>query len=140
MNRPLPDVSAPEFAPFWSGTEAGEIRLPFCPACGQPHWPPRPICPHCRNMAFVWRPVSGKGTVYTWTVVEHQTTPGIRPPYVVALVELAGYPSVRLLGQLTGVAPHRLCIGMPVIATFDRMREGVTLVNWTTEPEPAEGH
>ena len=78
-----------------------------------------------------------QGRLYTWTVVEHQTTPGLPAPYTVGLVEIAGHPGVRLLGQITADASGSLWIGMPLKARFDRVGEGVTLVNWT--PEDPQG-
>jgi len=136
MSRPLPDISDPEFAPFWAGAAAGELRLVFCSACGHPRWPPRPLCPDCQSFDFEWRQVVPRGRLYTWTVVEHQTTPGVPAPYIVGLVELDEYPGVRLLGQVTADPSRPLFVGTPMTARFDRVAEAVTLVNWT--PSDAE--
>jgi len=133
MTRPLPDVTDPEFAPFWEGAACGELRLVFCSQCQASRWPPRAICARCHSFAFEWRQVAARGNLYTWTVVEHQTTPGIQAPYAVGLVEIAGHPGVRLLGQVTRDAARPLEIGMPLAARFEHVAEGVTLVNWTPE-------
>ena len=133
-SRPLPDVDDPEFAPFWAGTATGELRLVFCTRCNEVRWPPRPICAHCHSFEFDWRAVSARGRLYTWTGVEHQTTAGIEPPYVVALVEMADHPTVRLLGHVLADATT-LTIGMPLVARFDPVADRVTLVNWTPEED-----
>jgi len=131
MTRPLPDIDDPEFAPFWAGAAAGELLLVFCSSCDRPRWPPRPICAHCQSFELEWRAVDARGRLYTWTGVEHQTTRDLPPPYVVGLVEIADHPDVRLLGQIVDVAPGVLRIGMPMVARFDAVADGLTLVNWT---------
>jgi uncharacterized OB-fold protein len=141
MTQPLPDVHDPEFAPFWAGAAEGELRLVFCSRCQHPRWPPRPICPDCGWFDFEWRRVRPEGHLYTWTIVEHQTTPGIPPPYVVGLVEVSEYRGVRLLGQIVGDFPRPLQIGMSVVARFDRISDAVTLVNWSpTELQTGESN
>ena len=137
MTRPLPDVGDPEFAPFWAGAVKGELRLVFCLQCQHPRWPPRAICPYCGDFNLEWRRVRAAGRLYTWTVVEHQTTPDIPPPYVVGLVEIEEHPSVRLLGHIVSDT-QRLRIGLSVVARFDRVSEAVTLINWAPT-EPREG-
>lgn len=137
MSRPLPDTSDPEFAPFWAGALAGELRLVFCSKCQQPQWPPRPMCGRCGGFEFDWRAVGTSGRLYTWTVVQHQTTPGLPPPYVVGLVELADHPGVRLLGQVIGDIGS-LSAGMSLVARFDRQNDSVALVNWVA-PDHSTG-
>jgi uncharacterized OB-fold protein len=131
MTRPLPDTDDLEFAPFWAGAAAGELRLVFCSSCDRPRWPPRPVCAHCHGFEFTWRAVEPHGRLYTWTGVEHQTTRDLPPPYIVGLVEIADHPGVRLLGQVIGVHHEALRIDMPMVARFDVLTDGVTLVNWT---------
>lgn len=129
MSRPLPDVDDPEFAPFWSGTSAGELRLVFCARCDEVRWPPRPVCPRCRSFELEWRAVDPRGHLHTWTVVEHQTTADMPPPYVVGLVQIADHPTVRLIGQIDAGAAS-LVIDLPLTTRFDQVDERVTLVNW----------
>ena len=129
MSGPLPEIADPEFAPFWEGTAAGELRLVFCTTCGTVRWPPRPICAHCQSFEFEWRAVPPEGSLYTWTGVEHKTTAGIDPPYVVGLVTITEHPTIRLLGQVLA-ANADLTVDMPLVAQFDEVAEGVSLVNW----------
>jgi uncharacterized OB-fold protein len=130
MSGPLPEIADPEFAPFWEGTASGELRLVFCTKCGTVRWPPRPICAHCQSFEFEWRAVRPEGRLYTWTGVEHKTTAGIDPPYVVGLVTITEHSTIRLLGQVLA-ANADLTMDMPLVAQFDEVAEGVTLVNWT---------
>jgi uncharacterized OB-fold protein len=121
------------FLPFWEGTEARELRVQQCGQCGRHRWPPRPICTNCQSMETKWVAVEPRGALYSWTVVGHQTVAGVAPPYAVGLVELPDI-GVRLLGQIVGIEPSQLAIGMALRATFEASGAGVTLCNWTPDP------
>ena len=135
-SRPLPDVEDPEFVRFWNGTRRGEIRVQACGHCHTPRWPPRSLCTVCHSIETEWVAASLTGTLHTWTVVMHQTMPGVEPPYVVGLVDLDEPAGIRLLGNVIAIAPQNLEIGMPLRAHFVKMSEHVTLVNWVEGGRP----
>ena len=65
--------------------------------------PPDVVCPHCGTTepAFAFVPVSGRGTVRSWTVVRQAFLPGFDDlPFVLVDVELDEQPEVRLIGRL----------------------------------------
>lgn len=130
-DRPLPDIEDPQFAPFWQGTARCELRVPRCAVCRAYGWPPRPVCAGCHGMDFRWEPAPAHGQLYTWTVVAHQTMQAFPPPYVVGLVELA--PGLRMLGNVVGVEPGALTVGLRLRAQFAPVAEAVTLVNWAPD-------
>ncbi len=113
-------ASTPEFQPFFEHLRAGRLAFPFCRDCGQGHWYPMPLCPHCQSAEIAWRPVEGPGEVFTWTVVRHAFDPALadRLPYVVALVVFAEAPGVRLLTNLIEVEADAIAIGMAVAPVF----------------------
>lgn len=96
----LPDIEHPDFAPFWEGCAAGELRIPECEN-GHRFWPPRPVCPACLAALAGWPAVAPEGALFTWTVVHRTRLAGFeeRTPYVIALVTLRDLPSVRLLAR-----------------------------------------
>jgi len=51
----------PETQPYWDGAREGRLMLPWCEDCGQPHFHPRAICPHCGAARLQWRQASGRG-------------------------------------------------------------------------------
>ncbi len=114
-------------APFWEAARAGRLVVQECQSCRQSWHPPLPRCPHCHAAGLGWRPVSGEGTVYTYTVVRHPTHHAFADevPYVVALVALAEGP--RLVTALLGVAPDEVRVGQPVRAVFRDVAAGVAL-------------
>lgn len=126
---PVPDREDPLFAPFWDGTDRGELRVQRCPSCGLHRWPPRPMCRRCHALGAEWVSVEPVGTLYSWVGVRRQTVRGLPTPYDVGLVELDAQP-VRMLGRLIGLASDGIRIGMALEARFDAGDSGVTLVNW----------
>jgi uncharacterized OB-fold protein len=68
---------------------------------------------------------SGRGTVYSYTVVHRPPRPAFAVPYIVAIVELdEGW---HMLTNLVDVAPAAVTVGMPVEASFRPMSEEITL-------------
>ena len=125
--RPLPRPSAAT-RPFWDGCREGVLRLPWCRACGRPHFFPRAFCPHCLGPDLEWRAASGHGRVWSHSTVRlsfwgKAFDDGL--PYVVAIVELE--EGVRMLSNVVGCLPERVTIGMPVSVTFDEVTPGTTL-------------
>lgn len=110
----------PEFAGFFENARAGRLAFPFCQSCGKFHWYPMPRCPHCRGADLIWRSVSGRGELFSFTRVVHPFD-GSRAatlPYVVGLVTFADAPGVRLITNIVGDAPDRLAVGQAVLPVF----------------------
>jgi uncharacterized OB-fold protein len=95
--RPYPHRDR-DTAPFWEAQDKHELRFQKCAACGFVRYPVGPLCPECRSFEFEWALSSGRGTIYSYTVVRHQTHPAFPAPYTVLLVELEEGP--RVIAQL----------------------------------------
>ena len=134
----LPLVT-PDTAFFWDGTAAGELRIQRCAKCGALRHPPGPMCPACGEASTAgvaggegYTVAAGTGEVFSYVVHHHPPVPGKRLPMVVALVQLP--EGVRILGEMPGVRPDQVRIGLPVRVTFTR-RGDMSLPAW----RPAEG-
>ncbi|WP_433045968.1 Zn-ribbon domain-containing OB-fold protein [Dactylosporangium sp. CS-033363] len=129
-SRPLPDPDYVDFAPFWAGTARGELLVPACAACSRNVWPPRMACPDCAGLAFDWRPLGGRGRLYSHTTIGRAMLAGFEAevPYTVVIVAAAADPRVRFVGRLAGgfAVP---AIGAEMAAVFEPV-DGVTLVYW----------
>ena len=124
--RPL---ITPDTAFFWAGTAAGELRIQRCGGCGSLRHPPGPMCPSCGQASDGgYLVAAGTGEVYSYVVHHHPPVPGKRLPMVVALVQLP--EGVRMVGEMPGVRPDQVRIGLPVRATFVRVDEDLTLPAW----------
>ena len=61
----------------------------------------------------------GKATLATYSINHQNWMPGPELPYVVAIVEIAEQPSVRLTTNLVNCPHDEIRIGMPVRVTFE---------------------
>jgi len=67
--------------------------------------------------------VSGRGTVFTFTVNRHAFNPTVPVPYVIAIVELAEQAGLRFTTDIVNCAVDDVEIGMPVEVLFERAGE-----------------
>jgi uncharacterized protein len=68
--------------------------------------------------------VSGRASVVTYTVNRQPWIPGFDPPYIVAIVELADEPDVRLTTNIVGVPIDDMRIGLEVEVFFEEWPTG----------------
>jgi len=130
---PIVPLVTPDTAFFWAGTAAGELRIQRCAACGALRHPPGPMCPACGQASDgSYVVAAGTGQVFSYVVHHHPPVPGKRLPMVVALVQLP--EGVRILGEMPGVRPDEVRIGLPVRVTFTPAGD-MSLPAW----RPAEG-
>lgn len=100
-----------ENQPFWDGAAAGRLMLKFCKACGKYHYYPRALCPHCLSEQTEWRAASGKGTLYTYSVMRR-----VPQPYALAYIALE--EGVTMMSNVVEADLDALRIGMPVKVAF----------------------
>jgi hypothetical protein len=114
---------------FWEGTRIGELRIQRCGGCGALRHPPGPACLSCgATEKQEYQVAAGTGTIYSYVVHRHPPVPGKQLPIVIALVELT--EGVRMLGELHGVSPDQVSIGLPVRIDFTRIDDELVLPCW----------
>jgi uncharacterized OB-fold protein len=121
-------VVSPDTGFFWAGTRVGELRVQRCGDCGKLRHPPGPRCPSCGDMAAGYVVAAGTGEVYSYVVHHHPPVPGKKLPIVIALVQLP--EGVRMVGELLGVDPDQVRVGLPVRSEFVRIDDDLTLPAW----------
>lgn len=104
---------------FWTGGRHGELLIFRCHQCGHFFHPPGPACWRCRSLDVAPEAVSGRATVAAYTVNRQPWIPGFEPPYVVAMVELADEPDVRLITNIVDVSLADLRVGLEVEVFFE---------------------
>lgn len=112
-----------EVARFWRTTgQRYQLRGEVCENCGNKIFPPRDVCPTCEREAKTPFTFSGKGEVYSYSVV-HAAPEGFEKyaPYTVALVRLMEGPLIT--AQLTDVDANEVKVGMPVEMVTRVLRE-----------------
>ena len=54
---------------FWDALAEGRFQTTKCADCNRFTFPPKPFCPHCWSKAHAWEALSGRGTLYSRTVI-----------------------------------------------------------------------
>ena len=121
---PVPDEIS---APFFNGARENRLILQHCTGCDGWSWPVRERCPHCFAAKLEWRQASGRGTLYTFTIMHQVMNPGFASavPYNVAQVDLD--EGVRMTSNVIGIANDALRIGMRLEALFEDVGDGVRI-------------
>ena len=107
---PAPPVS-PETQPFWDAAAAGRLMIKKCGACGQVHYYPRALCPFCGSDRTEWLPASGRGTIYSYSVLRR-----VPVPYALAYVTLE--EGATMMTNIVDCDLDRIRIGQPVRVVF----------------------
>ena len=125
----LPDRSMETAQIFWEGCARREFWLPRCEGCGSFRWYLQEICPQCWTAGAKWERLSGRGTIFSFTVAHRAFHPAFEPwvPFVSIFVEPDEAPGVRFVSRLVDCPREAVRIGMPVEVTFEPIAEDVLL-------------
>ncbi|TPG49938.1 Zn-ribbon domain-containing OB-fold protein [Roseomonas nepalensis] len=104
---PVPD---PSTLGFWQAAREGKLLLGRNLETGRLHYPPRPVCPFDDVGEVEYVPSSGRGTIYTFSVMRAKT------PYAIAYVELEEGP--RVMTNIVDCDLEALRIGQAVRLVF----------------------
>ena len=108
---------------FWTGGSGGRLLIGRCTRCAMWVSPPAPDCPDCGG-ALEAHPVSGLGSVFTYTVNHQPFNPALPVPYVIAIVELDEQPGLRLVANIVDCEPDSVHVGLRVEVRFERQDAG----------------
>lgn len=127
--KPVPQLDAPEMAPFWTAAREHRLVAQQCRSCKAHQFPPLPICPACQEEDLEWVDVSQSGTIWSFAIYHRAFHPGFQDelPYVVALIEnneRLTFPG-RIMGPRQG-----LRVGARVRAKFVKCTDLFTLPAW----------
>jgi uncharacterized protein len=103
--------SNPETKPFFDAAAQSKFLIPLCGACGKSHWYPRGICPHCFSQNLSWKEASGKGKIYSLSVMKRAEV-----PYCIAYVTLDEGPT--MMTNIVDCDLDVVKIGQPVRVKF----------------------
>ena len=122
LRRPTPLTEG-----FWAAAREGRLVVQQCEDCELLRHYPQYLCPSCHCDRWRWQPVSGRGTVFSFTITHQAFNPAwtARVPYAVVTVELE--EGVRLVSDLPDDDTEQVAIGKAVAVFFDEVGEGVTL-------------
>src|SRR5580658_7841361 len=97
---------------FWEAAKGERLLIKHCLDCDAYSYYPRPFCPSCWSESVEWFEASGRGTLYTWSVIYNNDMPPFRDrvPYVAAIVDLAEGP--RMMTNVVDCPFDELQVGM----------------------------
>lgn len=113
--------------PYWKAANEGKLVIQKCLDCHKNIFYPRISCPFCFSDRTEWVRSSGKGRVYTYTVVCSNAPSAFinDMPFVIAIVRLDD--GVQMLTNIIGCAPGDVHCEMPVEVVFEKLNGEFTL-------------
>ena len=128
MATPMRKLAAPqpnpETQPYWDAAAKSQLLVKKCLACGKPHHYPRSICPHCFSDRTEWTTASGKGTIYSYSVMRRAEV-----PYVIAYVTLD--EGTTMMTNIVDCDFDKVRIGQKVKVVFKPSEGGPPLPMFT---------
>jgi uncharacterized OB-fold protein len=125
LPTPAPTVTQANAA-FWAATAEGRFQLQRCNECDTVLWFPRRHCPSCWTDNVSTFDASGKGVVYSFTVIRKGAMAYKESgPFVIAYVELAEGP--RVMTNIVDCDVETVKVGMPVEVVFHDTGQGNAL-------------
>ncbi|AHG64095.1 Zn-ribbon domain-containing OB-fold protein [Advenella mimigardefordensis] len=128
MTNPLPKpvVNADSQA-YWDAARERRLVIRKCRTCGEVHFMPRHLCPHCWSDQLEWIVAKGQGEVHSFTIIRRASDPAFasKVPYAVALIELD--EGVRMMSNIVGDDALAVKIGDRVSVMFEDRGDGALL-------------
>lgn len=111
---------------YWESLRPQGFSLPQCQTCKEFHFYLRPACPACTSLDIKAVSASGRGSVYSFSIVYRAPSAAFEKdvPYVVAIVATDEGP--HLMTRLMKVKPENMAIGMRVVVSGWRTRDDPT--------------
>jgi uncharacterized OB-fold protein len=119
---------SPYDMPMWESISARQMRLQRSPA-GVFRYPPGPVCPESLSTEYEWVPISGRGTLLSWTVFHRKYLQAYPPPSLVIAVRLDEGP-IMVSNMEVAEIPH-LRIGAPVRMVYGEHPDGYVIPRFT---------
>ncbi|MEI9476901.1 MAG: Zn-ribbon domain-containing OB-fold protein [Deltaproteobacteria bacterium] len=126
QKKPVPIIN--DWArPFWEATRRHRLIIQKCKDCGKHIFYPRICCPYCFSDYVEWVEASGRGSVYSYTIVENNPPSAFLKdlPYVIAIVKLE--EGVQMLSNIVECDPAKVTCDMPVAVTYENLDDEFTL-------------
>jgi uncharacterized OB-fold protein len=132
--RYIPEIDPGPKGEFWRCGADGVLRITHCQNCGLWIHPHADACRRCHSRDVKPEPVSGKGTVASFTINYHPWWGALTKPYAVGLVGLVEQPGLYLTTNIVGCALEDIRIDMPVKVVFENVEDV-----WLALFEPDDG-
>lgn len=124
--KPTPVVNS-WTKPFWEAARQEKFIIQQCADCQKYVFYPRICCPHCFSDHLDWVEPSGKGTIYSFSVVTNNAPSAFAQdmPYVVAIVRLD--EGVQMLTNIVQCDLDKIHCDMRVEVVFEKLNDEFNL-------------
>jgi len=124
--KPVPEPDRVT-GPFWEAAREKKLLIQHCPDCGVHQFFPQAHCRECLSEKLEWVESTGKGTVYSFTVIHRAPSSTFEQdvPYTVALVDLD--EGCRMISNIVDVDPQAVRVGMSVEVVFEEITANISL-------------
>jgi uncharacterized OB-fold protein len=115
--------------PWWEGSKQKKVVIQYCRATKKYQHFPRPTSIFTGRIKDIeWREISGKGTVYSWTIT-HRGTANFREvePYAVVCVTFDD-AGVNHITNMVNCTAEELKVGMKVVPYWMPLADGMHLL------------
>ena len=136
MPRPLPYITR-DSDEYWKSAREHNLKLQRCQECMRLRFYPSHACHFYGSLGYEWVPISGKGEVYTYSVVYRGPGSPFEDllPLVVAMVTLDEGPT--LMSNIVGCPHNDVKIGMRVRISYEDVSDQISLPVFVPEAEGA---
>ena len=126
--KPIP-VADELSRPFWEAARERRLVVQRCDECGYYNHPPRSTCDRCSAQHITFAPVSGRGSIYSFTVMHQPSVAGFETeiPYVNIVVELEEQQKLFMVSNLPRTRLDVIRIGTRVEVWFEDRGPSLTL-------------
>jgi uncharacterized OB-fold protein len=121
--RPVPQPTTLS-APHWEGARRQRLMVQRCAACAHHVFPPKPVCDACFSPNLTWVQSTGRGEIYSYTIVHRAPDPSFEVPYCAAIIALE--EGWYMLSNIVNVPMEAIAVGLPVEVCFVEV-EGMSL-------------
>lgn len=130
--KPVP-ADVPVERPYWQSCREHAMQIQRCDDCGNYRFYPGYVCDRCGSSALTWTPVSGRGTVYSNTVIRRRGSAAFDSPYSWALIELD--EGVVMASNVVDCPVEDVHIGLRVEVVYDEVSSDWTIPRFRPAPE-----
>lgn len=124
--RPLPTITE-DNAEFWRSTREHAMKLQKCDRCGRFWYYPGPVCHYCGSTRFTWTPVSGRGTIYSYSVLESAKGNPFADDVPIALILVRLEEGPVMMSNLVDDVDGVLAVELPVSLVYEDVDDELTL-------------
>ncbi len=105
---------------YWAAANDGKLLMKKCNGCGKTHFYPRAVCPYCQSSETEWYEASGKGVIYSYSVMRRGDT-----PYALAYITID--EGITMMSNIVDCDYDNLAIGQAVEITFREAEGGQSI-------------